>query len=121
MPTGGSDDIKALREYLEQYIAAHAKEHELIGMALILAREVQDKSLQTAMEAMNSRLAGMNEFRAQLTDAQSTYVTRNDIKALSDKYDSKIDGLNRLVYMAVGVVLFIGAFSGMIMYFFKRG
>ena len=40
-----TEDIKALREHLEQYIQNHAKEHELIGMALILAREVGDKNL----------------------------------------------------------------------------
>src|ERR1700722_8685984 len=109
-----SEDNKAVREYLDQYIVAHAKEHELMAMALVLAREVQDKGLATAMEAMNSRLASMNEFRAQLTDAQATYTTRNDLKVLGEKYDGKIDGLQKLVYMAVGVVLFIGMFSSLI-------
>jgi hypothetical protein len=121
MTGGGTDDIKALREFVEQYIANHAKEHELLGMALVLAREVSEKDLMRTSTALEKRLEGMNEFRAQLTDAQATYATRGDMKALGDKYDAKIDGINRLVYMAVGVVLFIGMFSGLIIYFIRKG
>ena len=70
-----SGNLISLREYVErlhaQYWAAHAREHELLQQAIDRDRLV-----------MNTRLEGMNEFRAQLDKQQSTFITRTEIRPL---------------------------------------
>ena len=44
--------------------------------------ESSQKAIELAMESMNKRLDGMNEFRGTLKDQQSMFLTRSDALAL---------------------------------------
>ncbi len=78
----GQDAI-SLRQYFEtllkHYCDAHQKEHALMAETSAV--------MHAAMEA---RLKTMNEFRAQIMDERSTFVTQ-------DRYDVKHEALERIV------------------------
>ena len=46
--------------------------------------EARDRATQAALAAQNTRLDGMNEFRASLKDAQSSFATRVDLDTLKE-------------------------------------
>ena len=46
--------------------------------------EARDRATQAALAAQNTRLDVMNEFRASLKDAQSSFATRVDLDALKE-------------------------------------
>lgn len=52
--------------------------------------ESSDKSLNLAREAINTRLEGMNEFRAAIKDYQATTVTRNELDILLKSINSDL-------------------------------
>lgn len=69
-----------------------------------------DRATSVASEAMNKRLESMNEFRAQLKDQNATFLTRNEYEAKHALLESKIESLQRIVYLATGAVLIIDYF-----------
>ncbi len=48
---------------------------------------------QTAAKALDSRLAGLNEFRLQLGDQSKTFVTRELHDALSDEVERRVNAV----------------------------
>ncbi len=74
----------SLREYLEKItelrFMAHQSEHILL-----------DRAISKASDDMNTRLAGMNEFRHQLEAQGATFVSKEMFYALQDKM-SALDG-----------------------------
>ncbi len=67
--------------------AAHGKEHSDLHESITLARE-----------DMARRLEGMNEFRRQITEAESKFVTRTELESL----ERQVRQLERLIWMATG-------------------
>ena len=69
-----------------QMWAAHKREHDLHERAHNVEHEDYRTRIDTATAALNHRLDGMNEFRAQLTEERSTYVRRDMLDALDQVY-----------------------------------
>lgn len=64
-----AERISHERDTRNEYIASHRQQH------------TDDlRALQTATKALEDRLAGLNEFRAQLTDQAKTFSTRTDLE-----------------------------------------
>jgi len=83
MPVSSSElqaEIRALRERLDTQTAAHDKIHQCEGLALTLARE-----------ELNGRLESMNEFRAQITESEAKYITRNEWDAQNSTLRVKVE------------------------------
>jgi hypothetical protein len=123
MPTPGND-IDILRQHIEDLFIAHAQIHALEEKALILAREGAERNLQRALDAMEKRLEGMNEFRSSLSDITSNAVSRDEYNtahhALDEKYDSRVRSLERMIYMATGGVLLAGMVVNLVLYFVTK-
>lgn len=74
----------SLREYFESKIT-----------------DIKD-SVKLAYSQMEKRLEGMNEFRDTLKDQASRFVTRDEMESKMSVMQSKIDALNKVVWMATG-------------------
>ena len=61
-----------------------------------------EKALAVADKSMQERLAGMNEFRNTLKDQASRFITRDELNAITVKYDLEIKALNKAKDMMQG-------------------
>ena len=66
-----------LEAQMEQYKAAHAREHELLA-----------ESVEQTKENLELRLESMNEFRKQILDERGTFVNR-------DRFNLKTEEIER--------------------------
>lgn len=64
-----------------------------------------DKSTKLAAETLEKRLEGMNEFRAQLEKQTGTFLTKENFESRLLLVDSKLDALQKIVYIGLGGVL----------------
>ena len=78
-----------------------------------------EKSLEKADCALDKRLVGMNEFRQALKDQNNTFITRIEyeakhelLKTELEKRDIKIESLQRLVFIGVGIATVAGILAG---------
>lgn len=59
----------------------------------------QEKNITTALQSVNERLGGVNEFRDQMRDMISTLMPRAEYtaqhKAIDDKINAVVDRMNR--------------------------
>jgi hypothetical protein len=67
---------------------------EELEKALILARELAKNDRETATNVLNHRLEGMNEFQKRMDKLEGTFATKTELR-----------GVERLVYVGVGIVL----------------
>jgi hypothetical protein len=74
------------RENAKEQRAQHQAQHE---------QERQARAI--AEQRMGERLEGMNEFRASLRDAQSTYLTRTEYDARHDALVSDIRSMQKQI------------------------
>ena len=80
-------DYVTLKEYVDTRMDATEKQTEL-------TRYVLEKQTELTRINLEGRLSSMNEFRAQLTDQASTFITRREHDILAEKIDkmeSKMD------------------------------
>lgn len=74
-------------------------------------RTAQDKALAIAAEALDKRLAAMNEFRDQLKDQAARLATREELNALRDdlgKGTTRIASLESKFYIGgAGLVIIL--------------
>ena len=92
------------------------------------ARSVEVRALDLALRNIDYRLAGMNEFRQQINDAEVKFITRDEVHLLDsrisgslsgirDSMETRFRGLERMVYMAVGAVALI---TSIVEYFLRQ-
>ena len=73
-----------------------------------LRREMQlitdslEKSINVAKGELDRRLEAMNEFRAQLTSQNNTFMSRAEIELMSARLNDKIDSINKIVISGTG-------------------
>lgn len=78
-----------MRDYVDNQLTDVRRSFDA---AVIDIRRAVDK----AESSMNERLAGMNEFRASLKDAQNKYMTRDEYWAAHNTLCKKMDDLQTL-------------------------
>ena len=107
--------LKELREDYKDKIDALEKKVEL-------RFNLKDEALDTAYRSMESRLEGMNEFRASLSDASKTFMTRDIYEAKHDLLQKQVDDLRMLAAENKGkasqtsvIIAFIISLIGIIM------
>ena len=76
---------------------------ELIDNRFSYMQKAVDKAEQT----LNIRLTGMNEFRDQLKDQTKTFVTTDVFEARLKSIDTKTEGIQRIVYIGIGIFVVI--------------
>ena len=67
--------------------------------------EMKQIALDKAESTTNIRLEGMNEFRNAMTDQQATFITKNEYDLKHEILSNKIDAIQRIMYIAFGIVL----------------
>ena len=72
----------SIRHYVDARFQDHDKQHT-----------AEHRALDAASDAVDARLASMNEFRQSLSDAQNTYVSRAVIDAMDKAMGARIDNL----------------------------
>ena len=63
-----------------QHNQSHAREHQMVELAV-----------SKAEQAMQERLAGMNEFRNQLSDERGTYLTKPEFSRFEEGINREMD------------------------------
>lgn len=66
-----------------------------------------EKAINVANISMTARLEGMNEFREQLKDQASKFVTREEVDKSIQGLGKDIKALEKIVYIGVGASLAI--------------
>jgi len=83
-----------LRDYFETILKEFREDYkdkiDSLDKKVELRFNMKDQALDTAYKSMDTRLQGMNEFRASLSDASKTFLTR-------DMYDAKHELLQKQV------------------------
>jgi len=90
------------------------------------------RAIDKAEQMMNQRLEGMNEFREQLKDQASKFITREELNIICTGFQTEIKALRKLADIAEGkasqnaVILtalasVIGILLGVINFFVKFG
>ena len=63
---------------------------------------------------LNRRLEGMNEFRNAFKDQNHNFTTRVEFDAKLLLVDSKIEGLQKLVYIGIGILIVVQIMIGFV-------
>ena len=103
-----SYDSVSLRDYLETKLDAEVKRLDEVSK---LTNGAVAQATTIANSAMDKRLEGMNEFRQQMTDQTKTFITKEEYAARHDALEKRISGLEKVVWGAVGAMVFVEAVS----------
>ena len=76
-----------------------------------------DEALRSAKDEMNRRLEGMNEFRKQLEKQTVTFLSREEYEAKHQLINHKIEGLSKMVYIGVGILIVVQIAIGVVLHF----
>lgn len=79
-----AQDLRALRELLDERDKAHAREHGMLREAI-----------EKAEQGVNLRLEGMNELRAQINAERGSYLTTSTYDAKHEALTQKLDQAER--------------------------
>ena len=85
---------------LERSIAVLQTEYEAHSQYTKIA-------MDKAETVMNIRLNSMNEFRAQLSDQASTFLTRDNYEVNHKLLETKIESLQKIVWTGIGMLLIV--------------
>ena len=85
------DTFVPLRDLIEARILANSQRIDAIESTSREQRQVDREALQIATTALEKRLDGLNEFRAQLGDQAKTFVTRELHDALASEVERRVN------------------------------
>lgn len=90
-------DSISLREYFETILKEMREDYKEkvkdLHEKICIRFDLEEKAKDAAMTAMEKRLEGMNEFRDQLKDQTSTFITRETYEANRKITQQQIDEL----------------------------
>ena len=66
-----------------------------------------EKGIEKTENALNKRLEAMNEFRAALKDQNNTFITRIEFESKHLIIEEKIETIQKLVYIGIGVLFVV--------------
>lgn len=87
-----------LKEYME---ALRANDKEALQIALAAS----DRAVNKAEEAQLRVNQTQNEFRGTLKDQAATLMPRSEVEQLITSIQKELDGVKRLVYIGMGILL----------------
>jgi hypothetical protein len=73
--------------------------------ALVLAREMVNKDLDSYKGQLGHRLDGMNEFQRRMDKLEGTFVTKEILKHELSFLFIRISTMEKLFYIGIGVIL----------------
>jgi hypothetical protein len=88
--------IPALHEYFDRVTSD-------LEDKLMITIKKDEEAVKTARESMEHRLDGMNEIRKQLNEQANTFITKEIYEAKHDQLISKVEGLQKIVFVGLGV------------------
>lgn len=103
METATKDDIKHLRELMEQY------------------NEMAQTAIDKAEKSVDERLKGMNEFREQLNEMIATLATKEGLASLIDAVNVRVDGIEKSQDRQTGanrVIIVVATLAGGLIEYF---
>jgi ABC-type transporter Mla subunit MlaD len=119
------DDKITLREYVDTRF--HDQE-KAVGTALAAQKEAvaaalaaADRAVAKAETAADKRFESVNEFRATLADSARLLMPRSEVEQIVKGLSEKINSLQRMVWVGMGIVLAFQFFLGIAMVFWKGG
>lgn len=66
-----------------------------------------EKNIEKTEATLIERMKGMNEFRAQLKDQAGTFITREQVETKLQLQEFKIETLQKLVYIGMGILIIL--------------
>jgi hypothetical protein len=111
-------DGVSLRDYVDkidrEIVLDYDEKIEALEEKLMLAVNLQFKALQTSIDKAeeSNRLshANMNEWRAESKDRMTTYLSKSEYDVKHELLISKIESLQKLIYMGLGAVWILELF-----------
>ena len=91
-------NVFSLKEYLDLAISSLSDKLNLIN-------QNNADALNTAKDELDRRLEGMNDIRKQLNDQARTFLERNVFDAEQKLTHQKIDGIQKILWVGLGVWL----------------
>ena len=121
--TASSDDIR-LREYVDirfdaqekAVAAALAAQERAVAAALAAAKEAVSK----AESATERRFENSNEWRNTVETLQRTYMPRTESMHMHTATGEKIDALQKLVWIGMGLLVALQFFIGIAVMVWKK-
>jgi len=87
----GDEDKLVTRRELDLLLNAHSREHDLHDRAHVMEHDMTGTALNKADRALEIRLEGMNEFRAQLEKQAGQFLTREAFDAYIKEQATKTE------------------------------
>jgi len=123
MMAASSDDIR-LREYVDvrfeaqekAVAAALAAQEKAVAAALAAAKEAVTK----AENATERRFENSNEWRNTVETLQRTYMPRTEANQIASSMTEKIEALQKMLWIGLGVVLAFQFFLGIALVLWKK-
>jgi ABC-type transporter Mla subunit MlaD len=118
-----TDESISLREYVDTrfhdqekaVLTALTAQKEAVSSALAAA----DRAVAKAETASEKRFESVNEFRGSLADSARLLMPRSEVEQIVKSLEGKIGGLQKMVWVGLGIVLSFQFFLGIVMVFVK--
>jgi hypothetical protein len=98
-----------IKEYIDARFASLEKYIDVKFVALEKRLEIAYTTAQNALSksdaAAEKRFESLNEFRSVLKDQQATFLVRNEYEANHKQLESRVEGVQKIVYIGLGGVL----------------
>jgi hypothetical protein len=78
-----------------------------IDRAIKVALDANGVAISKSEQAIEYRLAGLNEFRQSLADQTGQLATKAELEALRATHEAEIKGLQKVVYAITGAIAVI--------------
>ena len=115
-----ADIEKKINAPMDEFRVLGSQLHALEEQVAQLAEKVEnhclysDKSIEKAEASVNKRLESMNEFREQLREQSKTFLTLDVYNANHRLLESKIESLQRFMYIITGGLVVLQVLIGVI-------
>ena len=96
------------KETLERLVRLETKaqlKFEELEKALVLAREQIERDTTKEKERITEKFEHANNFQQRMERLESTFFTQKEHMTFQENYDIKLDGIKRILYIGVGIVI----------------
>jgi len=119
------DDVISLRQYVDSRFDAQdravATAMSAAEKAVAAALMAAEKAVVKQENATEKRFENTNEWRNTVETLQRTYMPRTEFEQATRTYAEKLEGLQKLFYIGVGVVLAFQFLIGVAVIVWQKG